>query len=146
LLGAGGAARAVAFALQEEGAETTIFNRTFERAKALARAAGCNYSHMEKLNEFNADILVNATSVGMFPKANETPVGKDALKRHSLVFDLVYNPVETLLLRQARQAGCETVSGVEMFLEQGATQFRLWTGIEAPKETMRSAVFKELEP
>jgi shikimate dehydrogenase len=145
LIGAGGAARAIAFALQKENSCTTIFNRTFERAKRLARAAGCDYMQFEKVRDFEADILVNATSVGMFPRTNESPVEKSAFESRPLVFDVVYNPTETLLLKQAKAAGCETISGIEMFVEQGAEQFRLWTGKEPPVGLMRDAVRKRLE-
>lgn len=145
LLGAGGAARAIAFGLQNEKAATTIFNRTFEKAKSLAKAVGCEYAQFEKLELFKPEILINATSVGMFPKSSSSPVEKKILKSKPLVFDAVYNPLETVLLKQAKAAGCETVSGLEMFLGQGAEQFRLWTGQEAPHELMREVAERELE-
>ena len=145
LLGAGGAARAIAFALQQEGAQTTIFNRTFEKAKKLARAANCEYMQLPELEKFKADILVNATSVGMYPHTVQSPIGQKILGNFSIVFDAIYNPIETQLLKQARQLGKETVSGVEMFLGQAAGQFTLWTGKEAPRELMREIVLKEMQ-
>ena len=144
LLGAGGAARAIAFSLQQQGSETTIFNRTFEKAKRLARAVGCNYDNLDNLNRFKGDIIVNSTSVGMFPKARESPVDKKILKNYSYAFDAIYNPVETLFLRQAEEAGLKTISGLEMFLEQGIGQVKLWAGQSLPKELIREVVLKEL--
>ena len=144
LIGAGGAARAIAFSLQEQNAETTIFNRTFERAKSLARAVGCNYENLQNLNHFKGDIIVNSTSVGMFPDVQKNPVEKKILKNYDYAFDAVYNPVETLFLKQAKQAGLKTISGLEMFLEQGLQQQKLWVGKSAPKELMREIVLKEL--
>ncbi|MDP6670244.1 MAG: shikimate dehydrogenase [archaeon] len=144
LLGAGGASRAIAFGLQQEKALTTIFNRTFEKAKSLAKAVGCEYSQFEKLESFKPEIIINATSVGMSPKSASSPVDKRVLKNKPLVFDVVYTPLETVLLKQAKTAGCETVSGLEMFLEQGAEQFKLWTGQDAPRELMREVVEREL--
>ena len=145
LVGAGGASRAIAFGLQQEKVNLTIFNRTFERGKALAKAVGCEYSQFEKLNDFKPEILINATSIGMSPKANASPVEKAALKSKPLVFDVVYNPIETVLLKQAASLGCETISGVEMFVGQGAVQFELWTGKPAPKDVMRNVVIEELQ-
>ncbi len=144
LLGAGGAARAIAFGLQKEEAATTIFNRTFEKARSLAKAVGCEYSQFEKLESFKSEIIINATSVGMSPKSASSPVDKKVLKNKPLVFDVVYTPLETVLLKQAKVAGCETISGLEMFVGQGAEQFKLWTGQEAPREVMREVVEREL--
>ncbi|MCX6799312.1 MAG: shikimate dehydrogenase, partial [Candidatus Diapherotrites archaeon] len=97
-----------------------------------------------ELAAVDADILVNATPVGMFPKVRESPVPKELLRGGLVVFDAVYNPIETQLLRQAKEAGCVTVSGVEMFVEQGAQQFELWTGEKAPREIMKQVVLEAL--
>ena len=145
LIGAGGAGRAIAFALQQEKALVTISDIDFLKAKSLAAAIGCSCAQIEKLNSLDFDILVNATPVGMSPKANAMPVEKTLLKKDLLVFDIVYNPLETMLLREAKKAGCQTIAGIEMFLAQGAEQFRLWTGKEAPLELMREVVLKELQ-
>jgi len=145
LLGAGGAARAIAFALQDEKAKTTIFNRTFVRAKRLAMAVGCEYAQIEKLRDFKADVIVNATSIGMHPNIAKSPVERNVLKPGMVVFDAVYNPMKTTLLKQAEARGCETVSGLEMFIEQGALQLKLWTGSEAPKELMRNTILEGLQ-
>ncbi len=142
LLGAGGAARAVAFALLAEKAELKIFNRTFEKSKSLAKSVGCGYAGLDELFSFNPEIIINATSVGMHPNPKASPLDKAILKKGTIVFDMVYNPVETLLLKQARASGCETISGIEMLLAQGAKQFKLWTGKDAPFDVMRSAVLE----
>ena len=144
LVGAGGAGRAIAFALHQENALVTMFDADFTRAKSLARLVGCEYLALEKLGEFNSEILVNATPVGMHPKVDASPVDKSILKNGMLVFDIIYNPVETLLQKQAKSIGCETISGVEMFIGQGVEQFRLWTGKDAPVELMREVVLREL--
>jgi shikimate dehydrogenase len=145
LVGAGGAARAIAIALQNEKTKLTIFNRTIEKAKTLAQEAGCDFAAMENISDFDFDILINATSIGMFPRTNESPVPKSVLKKGMIVFDIVYNPLETRLLKEAKLAGCETICGLEMFLLQGAEQFSLWTGKKAPIEKMRAVVEKELK-
>ncbi len=145
LLGAGGAGRAIAFGLKEEKAIVTILDKNQGRAKEVATAAGCSSLEPEKLNSLEIDILVNATPVGMFPNANEMPVEKSVLRKDLLVFDVVYNPIETMLIREAKRAGCETIQGIEMFLGQGAAQFQLWTGHNAPVELMREIVEKELQ-
>ena len=144
LVGAGGAARAIALGLQQEGAETTILDTVFQKAKSLAKAAGCGYLAIEKLGTLGPDILINATPVGMFPNVRETPVPKKMLREGMVVFDIVYNPLETLLLKNAKESGCLTVSGAEMFVEQGALQFELWTGEKAPRQLMHDVVIGEL--
>ncbi len=144
LLGAGGAARAIAFALFEKGSLVTILNRTALKAEALSKEVGCAHAFLNEMASLDFDILINATSIGMHPKVDASPVDKSILKKGMLVFDVVYNPVETLLLKQAKQAGCGTVSGVEMFVGQGAEQFRLWTGKNAPVELMRKVVLGKL--
>ncbi len=144
LVGAGGVGRAIAFALQDEKAITTIFDLDFRRAKSLAAAVGCSYAQLEKLADSKPHVLINATPVGMHPKVNASPVPKSMLKSGLLVFDVVYNPIETMLLNDAKKAGCETISGVEMFVEQGAEQIWLWTGKQAPKGLMREVVLREL--
>jgi len=135
LLGAGGAARAAAAALVDQGARVTILNRTACRASELAAGFGCRSGALDTFNPDEADVLVNMTSVGMHPKVDETPV--PAEKLHGLiVFDGVYNPPETLLLSSALQNGCRVIPGIEMFINQAAEQFRLWTGIKPDLQLM----------
>lgn len=128
LLGAGGAARAIAFGLKERGTSITIYNRNYERAQSLARDVGCLSRKYEDIHSLFADIVVNATPVGMFPKVNETPLDKSILKPGMVIFDTIYNPLETKLLQEARRQGCTVVGGLPMFVRQAAAQFKLWTG------------------
>jgi len=142
LLGAGGAARAIAFGLKEKGADLTILNRTVKKAKMLATELAGQYGGLELVESFKPDILINTTSLGMYPKVDDTPVKKEFL-RDMLVFDIVYNPLKTRLIREAEQNGCATIMGLEMFINQAALQFELWTGKKAPLDLMRKVVVEE---
>ncbi|MBM4043329.1 MAG: shikimate dehydrogenase, partial [Planctomycetes bacterium] len=133
LLGAGGAARAMAFGLAERGASVAIANRTHDRAVRLAAEVGCEAIPLSSVGSVAYDILVNGTSLGMHPGVEETPLHASLLRREALVFDSVYNPLETRLLREARAAGCRTVNGLEMFVNQAVEQFELWTRLPAPR-------------
>ncbi len=154
LLGAGGAARAIAYALAKEVKQLVILNRTEEKTKALAevltakfnsRVVGGSLSPLNvQKNLLEADVLVNATSVGMHPKEGETLVKPDWLRQNIAVMDVVYNPVETRLARDAKKAGAKVVSGVEMLIHQGAASFEIWTGRPAPVDAMRKAALKQL--
>ncbi len=136
LLGAGGAARAAAAALMEQDARVTILNRTVSRAQEIARELGCEAGALDDFNPAETDVLLNMTSVGMHPNVDEMPLPAEKL-HDVIVFDGVYNPPETLLLRRAAQNGCTVISGLEMFISQAAEQFRLWTGIEPDPDLMR---------
>jgi len=152
VLGAGGSARAVVYALlADAGANVIVANRNEERAHALARAFALPNGRIAAvplteagLRDALADaaVLVNTTSVGMHPNENEMPpVPEDALGAHLLVSDLVYNPAETRLIALARARGCRAVqNGVEMLVQQGALAFEKWTGIFPPTDVMRAAV------
>jgi shikimate dehydrogenase len=154
LLGAGGASRAVAYILAKRGAHLTILNRTEDRAMTLASHIYQSCKNEVKiflLDEKNlqmalddAHILVNATSIGMTPDTQETLVPRKLLRRELLVVDVVYNPIKTRLLLDAEAAGSETVSGIEMFVYQGALCFEKWTGVQAPLDVMRAEVIKQL--
>jgi shikimate dehydrogenase len=154
LLGAGGVARAVVFALlNEEVRSVTVFNRSLERGRRLvssfARAAGriglsaLPWTELESSAALqDCDLLVNCTSVGMRYSATEaeSPLGADLIPKDALVYDLVYNPEETPLLRESKKAGAETLGGLSMLVHQGAASFELWTGKKAPVDIMlRSA-------
>ena len=142
VLGAGGAARAAVFGLQHRGAEVFVLNRTPQRAVALAKEAGAKTIKRADLPKLSFDAIVNATSVGMAnPKVS--PLEEKEL-RARIIFDLVYNPYQTLLLKMAREQQLVALSGVEMFVQQGARQFEIWTGIPAPLEEMRQVVFLQL--
>lgn len=144
LLGAGGAARAIAFGLQERGAQVTVVNRNYERAQSLARDVGCLSRKLNELPSIETDILINATPVGMFPAVNETPVDKNQLKPGMIVFDTIYNPIETRLLREAKAQGCKIVGGLPMFVNQAAAQFELWTGLKPPRKLIENVAYKKL--
>jgi 3-dehydroquinate dehydratase / shikimate dehydrogenase len=143
ILGAGGAARAVAFALAKSGASFAIAARRPSRAKALAEAAGGEVIALGEVRRQFFDALVNATPVGMHPQENLSPLQASELNCR-LVFDTIYRPQRTKLLRLAERRGIETVSGVEMFLAQGAAQWQIWTGERAPLAVMRRAVLRAL--
>ena len=157
ILGAGGASRAVSFALAERGAHLIILNRLLELdwAEELADRISRIFERKVKALESNtenlvsvlreADILVNATSVGMTPNINDTPISSDLLKPNLIVFDIVYNPIKTRLLREAEVAGAKTISGLDMLVWQGALAFEKWTGLKAPVELMRETAIKELQ-
>ena len=143
VLGAGGAARALVHGLMQEGARVTLFNRTPERARDLARSLGARSLPWSRLRGFGADLLVNATSVGMAPDIDRTPVPGSWIAS-PLVYDIIYNPPETRLLREARTRGLEVIGGLEMFVAQAAAQFDLFTGRAAPLDVMRRAALEGL--
>ena len=147
LLGAGGAARAVAHALQRAGAHVTITSRTAERAEKLAAEIGCKWCDWAaRHGVMQCDILVNCTPVGMHPNVNESPIHASYLKPGLTVFDTVYTPERTQLLRDAESRGCGVVSGVEMFVRQAAAQFELFTGLTPDREQMRELLRKAMSP
>ena len=143
IFGAGGAARAVAFALAESGAVVCICARRMKQAKALARAVGGEAVERPRLLREFFDAIVNATPVGMYPHSDRAPLRAEELNCR-LVFDLIYRPRSTKLLQIAAQRGIETVSGVEMFVAQGTAQWEIWTGERAPESAMRRAVLRAL--
>ncbi len=145
LLGAGGAARAIAYGFVHEGADVTIANRTLERARKLASELGCRAAPWENRAEIVYDVLVNSTSLGMYPAVESTPFPAEALKPGKVVFDAVYNPRMTRLLEEARDADCLTVDGLEMFMRQAAAQVEFWFGRKPPLEVMRKAAVQGLE-
>ncbi len=143
VIGAGGAARAIVAALSDCGAKVVIYNRTVSRAQQLAAEFGCRAAGLESLDKLNAEIVVNCTSVGMSPDVESSPLAAIPASV-KVVFDTVYNPLETKLLKLAARAGCLCVSGLDMFINQAAAQFRLWTGKPAPKEVMKKIVLDKL--
>jgi len=163
MIGAGGAARAIAFGLVEAGVSVGIFNRTVERAKTLAedvaKVEGLETVPWNASDELRqngriiygglpldgalrdvCDILVNASSIGMHPRIEASPVDKTFFRSDMVVFDAVYNPLRTKFLREAEAVGCEIVMGLEMFVGQAVEQFELWTGRTAPADVMAAVV------
>lgn len=143
VLGAGGAARAAVFGLRDKGAEVCILNRTPETAQKLAKQSGAKVMKKEALAKSMFDVIVNATPIGM-TGFKGAPLLEASEIKAKLVFDLVYHPLETPLLRQARQQGIPVVTGIEMFVQQGARQFEIWTGKPAPEEEMLRVVVHAL--
>ncbi len=150
ILGAGGAARAIAFYLDAEGARLTIANRNEERAARLASylhnatPIGLN-AELLKRHIRDADILINTTPVGMYPHEDDTLVNAELMHPELVVFDIVYNPMETKLMKEAKKAGVHTIiGGVKMLVYQGAASLRIWTGMEPPIGVMEEAVIRAL--
>ncbi|KAK6913821.1 SDH, C-terminal [Dillenia turbinata] len=140
VIGAGGAGKALAYGAKEKGARVVIANRTYDRARELANSVGGDALSLAELENFHPEndmILANTTSIGMQPKIDETPIAKEALGHYSLVFDAVYTPKITRLLREAEESGATVVSGLEMFIRQAYEQYERFTGLPAPKELFR---------
>ena len=143
VLGAGGAGRAAVFGLRDKGAEVFILNRTLETAQKLARQSGSKTIKKEALAKSPFDVIINATPVGM-AGIKSAPLLEAKDLNAKLVYDLVYNPLETPLLRLARQQNIPIITGIEMFVQQGARQFEIWTGKPAPEEEMLRVVIHAL--
>lgn len=146
VLGAGGLGRAVAHALRAEGALVNVTNRTSERAAILAEEVGGRHIEWQGRHSVLCDVVINCTSVGMHPDVDESPLHPSYLKPGLVVFDAVYTPEQTLLVKEARARGCHVITGVELFVRQAALQFKLFTQREAPIELMRKAVRRALSP
>lgn len=145
VLGAGGVARAVVAGLTDCGCAVTLFNRTAASAAALAEEFGCRQAAWEDRSRRDGRVVINCTSLGMAPHADNSPLSGVVLKDQPVIFDTVYNPVETRLLRDAKQAGCITIDGVEMFVRQAAAQYAIWFGETPDLDRMRRIVLRELE-
>jgi shikimate dehydrogenase len=156
VLGAGGASRAVSFTLAKQEAEIFILNRrqeiewAEELSKNISQLSKSRVKAME-LNDYNlksvlksADILVNATSVGMSPNIDQIPVPREFIRPDMVVFDVIYNPIKTRLLTEAEAAGAGTVGGLDMLVWQGALSFKLWTGVKAPVDIMKTEAVRIL--
>lgn len=143
VLGAGGAAQAVVFGLADAGARVTVTNRTPEKAAALAARAGVAHETWDSALSAPHDVLVNATSQGMEGVGATSPVSAEPL-RASIVMDIVYKPIETLLARDARAVGATVVTGERMLLHQAMGQFSLYTGLPAPRAAMEAALVAAL--
>ncbi len=154
MLGAGGAANAIAFQAAKDVKELVILNRTPEKAEKLANVlkrkfhkqiTGNSLSSNRLRKELkNADILINATSVGMHPNLNQSPVRPEWLRHDICVMDIVYSPLETKLAKDAKAKGARVISGVEMLIYQGAASFEIWTNNVAPVSVMRKILLNKL--
>jgi 3-dehydroquinate dehydratase/shikimate dehydrogenase len=143
VIGAGGAARAAVFGLKSREAEVFVVNRTPEKAQALARQAKAKYVKRADLAKLSFDVIINATPVGM-NGSRQSPLEEKELNA-AYVFDLVYSPAETKLIKMAKARGLHVIPGLEMFVQQGARQFEIWTGKPAPVAEMGYVVSKTLE-
>ena len=140
VLGAGGSARAICHGLRERGAEMTIYSRDLRKAEPLAEEFNTKTALLEQFAR-NADIVINCTPIGMHGHSEgQSLLRAESLRNVKLVYDLIYTPEETALLREAKTAGCQTLGGLAMLVGQAGEQFRLWTGLEAPVELMESAL------
>jgi 3-dehydroquinate dehydratase/shikimate dehydrogenase len=145
VVGAGGAARTVVWALRQAGARVTLFARNPVAAKALGVSLGVSWEVLDGGSFGSYEVVVNATPLGTKGKQqDQTVANADQLRGVRLVYDLVYNPRETLLLKEAALAGCQCIGGLEMLLAQAAAQFQLWTGQDAPVDVMREAAMRAL--
>lgn len=144
LIGAGGAARAAAYGISQKNGRLIIANRTLEKAQSLAQEFGCEHIGLDKLDSIKADLLINATSVGMVPDTGKSITTIKQLRNFSAVFDIVYNPFETRLLKDAKKAGCRTIPGLKMLAYQAAASFELWTGKKADAGLMFKIAKKSL--
>ena len=146
LLGAGGVAKAIAYGLTRRGADVVIAGRTLDRSQELAQKLDCRAIEWSQRQTIRADIVINCTPVGMHPNVDETPLEGKYLREGAVVFDTVYNPEQTLLIKEAKRCDCVTITGVDMFIRQAAMQFELFTGEKAPSEVMRQEMKRTIGP
>lgn len=146
LLGAGGVIRAIAWGLKQRGAEVTISSRTEDRAKSLAGELGCRYALWDDRYDNKYRLLVNGTPVGMHPDVDSSPYRESSLNPLMVVFDTVYNPENTMLVKYAKRQQARVITGVDMFVRQAAYQFKLFTGREAPAGLMRETIKRATNP
>jgi 3-dehydroquinate dehydratase/shikimate dehydrogenase len=145
VIGAGGVAKAIVAGLSDAGAKITIYNRTVERGEKLAAEFNCEFAPLDDLPNIKAKLLINCTSIGMHPNIDETPIPQEYLKKDMVVFDTVYNPSQTLLLKQAEEKKAKTIDGLSMFINQATAQFKLFTGRNPNTKLMRKIVLNALK-
>jgi 3-dehydroquinate dehydratase / shikimate dehydrogenase len=143
VIGAGGAARAAVFGLKDRNAEVWVMNRTAEKGQKLARQAHAHYISHPQLKKLDFDVIINATPVGMNGARPQAPLEESELRTRYL-FEMIYSPAETKLVKMARAKGIQVIPGSEMFVQQGARQFEIWTGKPAPLEDMHRSVLYAL--
>ncbi len=154
IVGAGGASKAIAYVIAKENpAEIVVLNRTIDKAKLIADRINekGNVKALELISKNlkselkDADILINCSSVGMYPNVHETPVPKEFLNKNAAVMDVIFNPLETRLLKEAKSVGAKAINGVGMLVNQGVLAFKIWTGKKAPAELMRKVAIESLK-
>lgn len=144
IIGAGGAARAIGWGVADAGGKVVVVNRSVEKGERMADDLSAAFMALDRIDELEADILVNTTPVGMHPNIGDLPVPASVFRRGMLAMDIVYTPLKTEFLKQAQAAGSRIIDGLTMFVLQGARQFELWTGLDAPVDVMREAVLEKL--
>ena len=140
VIGAGGVARAIVAGLIDAGAKIKIYNRTVEKAKRLAADFNCDFAPLDDLPNVDAKLVINCTSIGMYPNIDQTPLPKEYIKEDMVVFDTVYNPAETLLLKHAKETRAKTIDGLSMFINQALAQFKFFTDTDGNAELMRKTI------
>ncbi|MCD0458696.1 shikimate dehydrogenase [Roseiconus lacunae] len=146
VLGAGGVSRAICWGLKQRQADVVVTSRTEERAQHLASEIGCRVVPWEDRHNQKVQLLVNGTPVGMHPNVDTSPFNASALNQYMVVFDTVYNPENTLLIKYAKEAQCRVITGVDMFVRQAAYQYKLFTGKDAPARLMRKTIKQATNP
>ncbi|MGI9471188.1 MAG: shikimate dehydrogenase, partial [Rubripirellula sp.] len=146
VMGAGGVSRAVAWGLKQRNCEVLLSSRTFERSQILAAEIGCRAIEWEDRHDPKINLLVNGTPVGMHPDVNTSPYNASAMNQFLVVFDTVYNPENTMLIKHAKRAQCRIITGIDMFVRQAAYQFKLFTGHDAPVQLMRKTIKDATNP
>jgi shikimate dehydrogenase len=144
ILGAGGASRAIAFGIMEKGGQVAVTDLEKDKALALSRQLWVEVVAPDYVGQYPADILINATPVGMEPRSGDIPIDPDLLARFQVVMDIVYKPLETRLLQEAGARGCQVINGLRMLIHQATEQFTLWTGRPAPLKIMADAAYRSL--
>ncbi len=145
LLGAGGAARAIAFGLRQKGSRVAIWNRSPEKAKVLSEEMGCLHIPQLSAIDIPPDIIINATSAGMWPHTSQSPLPQSYLNSKMLVMDIVYTPLNTRLIREAEGQGCSVIDGLEMLAHQAVRQFEIWTGMKPSATQIKEDLRRALE-
>lgn len=144
ILGAGGAARGAVYAMIQNNANVTIFNRTLELAAQLSKEFNCMYGSITDLELIKkADIIINTTSVGLV--SYTSPIDPSIIERRRIVFDIVYKSYETKLLKDAKEKGAKIIRGIEMLLYQGVSQFEIFTNKKAPIDIMRKEILNSVD-
>ena len=145
VIGAGGVARAIVAGLSDAGAKIKIYNRTVKRGEKLAAEFNCDFAPLDDLPSIDAKLLINCTSIGMHPNVDATPIPQEYLKKGMAVFDTVYNPAKTFLLKEAKKKRAKTIDGISMFVNQGLAQFKLFTNTDGDAELMRETICDKLD-
>jgi 3-dehydroquinate dehydratase / shikimate dehydrogenase len=146
IIGSGGTAKAIGYGVVAKGANLTVtYNRNKKRGVQLAKELDCRLASIRDIGDHEYDVLINSSPVGMNPNIDTTPFSNRNLKPGMVVFDCVYNPPQTRLLKEAKEAGCTVISGVELFINQAVGQFEMWTGKKAPAKAMRDVLMEKIE-